>query len=1079
MRLILALAVCASAANLFGQGAVGTVLGTVTDSSASVVPAASVTITNIETSVSQRTVTSAEGTYNVPYLKPGTYRVTVESKGFSQTTVDEVRLAVDQHVRVDVQLKPGMLSESVTISGEAVALDTETASLGQVVTHKQVAELPLNGRNFTQLLLLSPGAVQTGGEQATRPNSGNAISLMGARPSSNQFLIDGVTNNDTTYQTPAILPSIDAIQEFKEQTKTYSAEYGSSANQINISIKSGTNGLHGSAFEFLRNDFMDARKFFDQGVPVLRQNQFGYTVGGPVYIPKIYNGKNRTFFFANYEGQRTNTAGTAYTFVPTPDQLSGKFDTPIKDPLTGQNFPGNQIPDSRISNFAKILNKYYPGPNANVPQGNLIAVISSPTNADQQTYRGDQNFGSKDSVFGRYSKSSYTSTAGGLITEQNTNNVIDTQSYQVTYTHTFSPSVINQFRWGYLVTEANRLGEPVPQSLLDSFGFKGVYKSVPHTALPSIGVNGFMSPGGAFNVPWLNRQPTYDITNSTTINRGAHTLNFGANIRRWQLQNNTTTGFYGQWNFSGDFTGSSIADYLLGNPLEVWTTQPTPFSDPKNPGAPVRVHYSSFAPYFQDDWKATRRLTINIGLRYDYASLPFEEQNHWSWVDPSIPGGGIAAADKKIIDQGLGAQFYSYGGGRTAGKSQKKVFAPRLGIAYRPFGDNKTVIRTGYGVFFDTAEAFEDIGSGNIYPYTVRSDYRATPGVSLLSTNNLFPDLTTPGPVQKAGLSFYEPQAQRKFNPYVQQWSFSLQRELSSKTKAEISYVGSKGTHLNTRRASNQPYQYDPANPSPPEARLPYPNFGLIVESFWQSNSNYNAMNVKVEHNTSDLSLLAAYTWGRSMDDKSAAAGVDGDAAGWAGPMYTHNQRLDYARSSYDVNQRLVTSVVYNLPFGIGKRFGGHMNQPADLALGGWQVNGIATFQSGFPYSVTAQDVNFYNNTYGQRADVVGNPFPSGFQSSVAQAFNTAAFQNPALGMFGNSGRNVIRGPGINNWDMSLFKNIKFAERVRMQLRLESFNAFNHTQFSPPNAYVVSQGFGVIGNTRAARINQLGAKIIW
>jgi hypothetical protein len=310
---------------LFSQGAVGTILGTVTDSTGSVTPGASVTVTNVETNASQVTQTSGEGTYTIPCLKPGLYRVKAEQPAFTQTTVDNIRLAVDQRAWVDVELWPGQVTESVDVHAEAVALDTDSSTVGQVVTHKQVVDLPLNGRNFTQLLLLSPGAVQTGGEQGTRPYSGNAISLMGARPSSNQFLIDGVTNNDTTYQTPAILPSIDAIQEFKEQTKTYSAEYGLSANQVNISVRSGTNDMHRTAFEFLRNDFLDARKFFDRKVPVLRQNQFGYTLGGPVYIPKVYNGRNRIFFFANYEGLRTNVFGTGFTFVPTADELAGKF----------------------------------------------------------------------------------------------------------------------------------------------------------------------------------------------------------------------------------------------------------------------------------------------------------------------------------------------------------------------------------------------------------------------------------------------------------------------------------------------------------------------------------------------------------------------------------------------------------------------------------------------------------------------------------------------------------------------------------------------------------------------------------
>jgi hypothetical protein len=726
-NVLLLLTLVVGTVKISGQGATGTILGTVTDSSGAVVPGARVVVTDVETGISKTTVTSSDGAYSVPYLNPARYQVNFESAGFAPVTVSDIRLVVDQSRRVDAQLKVGSVNEQITVSGQAVTLDTDSASIGQVITQRQVIDLPLNGRNFTDLMLLNAGAVQTGGEQGTRQNVGNAISLEGGRASANQYLIDGVTNNDVMYQTPALVPSIDAIQEFKSENKNYSAEYGTSANQINISIKSGTNQLHGTAYDFLRNNFFDARGFFDASVPVLRQNQFGYSLGGPVYIPKIYNGKNRTFFFANFEEQKTVQFGTAYATVPTPAELAGQFTTPIQNPLArGTYLPNNQLPASQISHFAQVMKTYYPAPNLVSPLGNYVTTVNSPIQTYQQNYRIDQTFGSKDTVFGRYSRAEDTYTNGGIIPQQGYLYPQNTWSYQLTWIHSFGATIVNQFRWGQLNAAADQLGAPVAQSVLNSLKLQGVYSSIPYPALPNVSLTGFMGPGGPVNVPWVNDQPTKDVSDSLNFNHGAHSVTVGFDARWWQLKNNTTTGFYGQWSFTGDFTGNAVADFLLGNPTSVWATQPTAYSSAKNPGSPVDVHYRALAPFVQDNWKVTQSLTLNIGLRYDWSSVPYEQNNHWSWLDPNIPGGGLCVADKSLISSGLGEGLYAYCGSRTAGPSQKMVFAPRFGLAWRPFSDNKTVARGGYGIFYDTAEAFEDIGSGNIYPYTIRSSYNAS-----------------------------------------------------------------------------------------------------------------------------------------------------------------------------------------------------------------------------------------------------------------------------------------------------------------------------------------------------------------
>jgi hypothetical protein len=745
--------------------------------------------------------------------------------------------------------------------------------------------------------------------------------------------------------------------------------------------------------------------------------------------------------------------------------------------LTGQLFSNNQIPQSRISLFATILNKYYPAPNTDTPQGNYVISVPSQTKFDQQNYRFDQNFGSKNSVFGRYSKANNSNITGAIPAVAGYNHPINTWNYQATYVRIFNPTIVNQLRFAHLNTAANQLGISVPQSVLTSLDLKGVYASVPYPTLPNVAITGYNAPTGAGNTPWLNVQTIDDVSNSTTITHGAHTFSFGADIRWWQLANNTTTGFYGDWNFSGGYSGNAIADYLLGYTILATATQPTSTSNPADPGSPVNIHYSAIGPFFEDDWKASDRLTLNVGVRYDWSSVPFEAKNHWSWIDPSIPGGGLCVADKSLITSGIGGNLYAYCGSRTAGTSQKFVFAPRLGFAYRPA--NNWVVRSGYGVFFDSAEAFEDIGSGNIYPYTIRSSYTGIPGQNLLSTATLFPDLATPGPVTAADLSFYEPQAQHRRDPYAQDWSLSVERELTKSTKLELEYIGSKGTHLDTRIASNQPYTYDPANPTPPSARLPYPNFGLIVETYWTAYSNYNAFNAKLESNVKNLHFLAAYTWGKSMDDKSAAAAIGGDSSGWAGPMNSHDPKLDYSVSAYDLQQRFISSLVYALPVGRGQRFLGNNGPIADRLVGGWQLNAITTFQTGFPYSIYALDIDSYNEAYGQRASVVGNPYPSGFKRTVGEWFSTSAFINPPLGVYGNSPRDYLRMQGVDNWDMSLFKNTTLTESVQLQLRLEAFNAFNRVQFNQPDSYVPDTTFGVVTGAAPGRIVQIAAKIVW
>ncbi|MGH9848740.1 MAG: hypothetical protein ACREBD_02675, partial [Blastocatellia bacterium] len=498
-----------------------------------------------------------------------------------------------------------------------------------------------------------------------------------------------------------------------------------------------------------------------------------------------------------------------------------------------------------------------------------------------------------------------------------------------------------------------------------------------------------------------------------------------------------------------------------------------------------------FAPYFQDDWKVNSRLTLNLGLRWDFRTIPNETNDRMGWRDLSNPRGGLLVADKTLVDKGIvGDQsYYKYAGRRNPYDASKKVFAPRLGFAFRPFSDDKTVVRGGYGIFFDSAEGREIDGAADIFPYVSRGNYTQSLGqTNLLTTDRLFPNFANIGVATPAANTFLAvSMSPEPRNPYVQQWSLGVQRSLTSNTTLELNYIGSKGTHLLMRRQIGQSRK--PSNPAvcaanptvgdcPVLARRPFANFATYIDSDWSGNSSYNAFNAKIEHRSNAMLFTTVYTWAKSIDSKSAAAGIGNDVAGWQGFLDNSDIRRDRGRSEFDVDHRLVSSLVYELPVGRGKRFGGNMPKAVDVVIGGWQVNAIATFQKGFPMTISAADVGGLNDTFGtNRADLVGTPK---LIKSIDQWFDTSAFKQPAAGFLGTSGRGILRLPGTNNWDTGLFKNFTITEKVSFQFRFESFNAWNHTQWGNPERNVANTAnFGRILSARAARINQLGAKIVF
>ena len=1225
-RIIVCLATLLATENiLFAQaGATGAILGTVTDSTGAVLAGAKVTITNVATAAKFETVSNSAGEYYAPALNPGLYKVSAEAKGFGRSVTSNFALAVDQKVRIDIAMKPGTVSESVEVATQAVELDTDTAALSQLVSQQQVEELPLDGRNFVQLLFVGAGAVTMGGEQGTmRQGEGNAISINGGRPEGNNFTLDGLVNTDTAMETPAVILSQDAIQEFKVQSGVYPAEYGFSASQVNIVSKGGTNSLHGSLFESNRSYNFDAKPFptantFITGIPtfnpVLELNQFGFVAGGPVYIPKVYNGRNKSFWMANYEGWRMNNGGLLTESVPNPAVLQGNFSAetypalptqtingnsvtlpggtlpdygtpqctalislgyncmPV-DPTTGQDFPNDTIPSaqitSRIGQLA-IANNYWGTPTvANQPEGvaNFVQKIPGPLHQNQYTFRGDQNLGKLGSVFGRYTYSNYVNS-----TNYNSGSAVlgleqyfeKGRSWEISHTISIGQHNVNNFRFGYLSATAPQGSATPSASVVSSLAENNVFQHFAplQQTWPNVGLTSYSNGGGPVNSYTGSYSPQWEFADSFTSIHGRHTLGFGIDYRYWTITRNLDDDFYGDWSFSSSTivnnnlpipagdpnagqsscpnapvsvggaapvplcgTGNAVADMMLGYYSGWGGFAPGPLSPTTQAGNPQDHVYHYVAPYAEDDWKITPKLSISYGLRWDFRAATYEKQNHFFWLDTTNTQGGLCYADPTLTSDGV-APGVGYNGGpilRYCGKvpraGLKNPFAPRLGINYR--FDNKTVVRAGYGIFYSSYEGREIDDSADIYPYSIRLSLSPSsvpnPASDPKLANQLLPAYGNLGPFPVSTLSFLAViESENPLDPYVQTWTLSVERELARNTTLEVNYIGNHGTHLLDRRDIAQPYpipasslafcqQQNSAStyvnlgvaPCSVSSRLPYPNFnGFYIDSDFHGYSHYNAGNVKFERRSGDLSMTSVFTWSKSLDDKSATAGAGASGTGYQGFMNNHAPQLDYGPSDFNTPYRFVSSYVYQLPFGRGKKLANQINRVADLVIGQWQVTGIATFQKGFPYGIAANDIEGVLGTVAPRGSIVPgcNIHANNYSGALApfSRLNMNCFTQPALGVYGDTSRNWLTQPGINNWDMSIGKGFSLGERARLVFKADFFNTFNHHQYAGDvggllvagsggnenisNTVGASNG-GLILGASSSRILQLGGKI--
>ncbi len=933
-------------------------------------------------------------------------------------------------------------------------------------------------------------------------------------------------------------------------SETYSAQYGMGANQISVISKSGTNSYHGSVFEFDRNNIFNAKNFFQTSANTeLRQNQFGFVFDGPVRIPGLYNGKDKTFFMANYEGLRqVNKAATGYSGVLTPDQLLGCMTSVVDDPANGFTpFPAGTdsngvhcaslIPKGRFATLSAvtIAQGYIPAPNC--PSGgclgnpllNISLPSSSTTNSDQQTYRIDEDMGKRGRIFARGSYSTYNGFGyggiGGPISGTGVNE-IDT-NWAVGHTINIGSNKVNQFTFGRMDSYLLDYGSNTTNAIQASLGLLNVFTNLPTVArtYPDFEWNnehgenlgGF---GGANNAYTYSDNPMWQFSEALAYIHGAHTMTVGADYKRWTLYRGNADNFLGEYVYGDDSgTGNEAANFLLGYFESANGFMPAPQTPPSS-GNPSNLHDYNFvygAAFFQDDWKASDKLTLNLGLRWDIRPIPTSAGNRYLWIDPNNPLGGLCYADPALGTDGVapaGNGYYEYCGSNHPGKTEGDNFGPRFGGAYRL--DPKTVVRAGGGIFWDGMEGREMDDSGDLYPYITRQSVNQGSGASLQTTNQLWGNYWAPLPAVGADNTFIAVIiSDRPKNPYVTQWSASVERELARNTTFEVDYIGNKGSNLLARQNINQSLPLpDPvfcyANQTnagkfgcSPSSRYPYQNFYTAIASSWIGYSNYNAMNLKFEHRTGGLAVTSNYTWSKSMDDKSTAAAAGSDGQGWQGFLNNEDPSLDYGRSDFNAGQRWVTSAVYSLPVGRGKQFANQVNHAVDAVIGGWELSGITLFQQGFPMSINSYDYDFATGVGGlmdiatgfgsNRANIAGSAknfkftFPWSPNAAAVYAHNAALFPDPLNGTYGTSKRGSVTQPGQDNFTLGLYKNTSITERLKLQLRMEAFNAFNHPQFYDAfgggnvsvNNTPDSGQAGLISESGPARIVQFSGKFIF
>jgi len=1040
---------------LFGQADRGTITGTVKDASGAVIPGSSVTIRSEGTGQAIELTANEAGVYVSGPLRPGVYTVEARNPGF-QPSAKRFTLEITQRAVVDFELQVGQVTEVVEVQDVAPILQTETATLSGLRTERAVKDLPLNGRNFAQLIQLSagvtPAQTQQGGSPITMKRGVTGNSVNGARLEENNFLVDGVSNAENHNGLGILIfPSIDAIEEFRVESSVSDVQFGrGGGGTINVVYKSGTQEFHGTLYEFLRNDELDAKNFFDaadEPIPKFRQNQFGGTIGGPLFPQQS---QKSTFFFFSYEGLRVRQGQTFVSTLPTPEFRQGDFsasDQRIFDPLTQRRlddgaivrdpFPNNTIPTERIDPVGRNILDLFPQPNrpgAGVANNFLSNPVRS-IDGDKFDIKIDHVISSTDTIFGRWSYSDDDLVEPSFLpapavgagpgvpgpADQPVNQVV------IGETHMFSPTVTNEARAGWTRLNLRSFNPNFGRNVSEEIGVPGA--NVPGDELTSglsiFGISGFRNLGGNGFSPAIIVSDNFQFNDNLQIVRGRHTFKFGGEYQRRRYNAFQSSVLRGNMSFSTGFsqnpanaqgTGLGAADVLLGKP----SSGVIRFLNGTR-----GFRRNEFSLWAQDTWKATDKLTVVLGLRYEvYDGWPWTEVNNRQY-NLNFETGELFRVP---TGSGLEGDFNNLG--------------PRIGIAYRV--TPKTVFRAGYGIYYSAPQ------------WDVTRNLAANPPEFIVSSFNNDEqdfqgarpasqgfDRPAAGTIEGGTLRALDPTSRI---PMTQQWNASLQRELPNNISFTAAYVGTKGTALQGFPDINQAVPGD----GPVNLRRAYPQFDTISGLQTRFNSIYHGLQLQAERRFSeDLGLIAAYTWSHVIDDVGAQFG---------NVLNFRDISMDRGSAGFDLRNRLSVSASYSLPFEARSR-------TLDQIIGGWRVNAIVSIFDGIPFTVGSA-VNTLNIASGNRANRIGDGNLPGDQETLDRFFDTSAFAAPGFRQFGNSGRNILVGPNTRQVDFSLFKDFDLTAdgEKRLQFRAEFFNLFNRPQFNNPNSTFGTPGFGSISS---------------
>ena len=1072
------------------------VLGTIRDSSGAAVPGASVTLHNTQNGIDASATTNDGGEYTFVNVKIGTYTVSAAAKGFSKAVASGVSVAVGARQRIDMTLQPGAVNETIEVSAVASAIETDSSSRGQVINTQQIVELPLNGRNASDLALLTTGVLRS--PQSAREGSFN---VNGLRSVFSNYLLDGIDNNaygtsNNGASNQAIQASPDAITEFKVETNNYSAEFGrGGAATTNVVMKSGTNVIHGSAYEFNRNTVFNAVGFFKPlgGVkPPLHQNQFGLTAGGPII-------KNKIFAFADYEGFRVKSGALAFASIPTTDEAKGILPVAVTNPLTGAVYPANTpIPQSAMQPFARKILSQYPAPvTAGAVANNYQNLVVTKSNQDKYDVKIDDQIRSDMSVFLRVSQRKVNGFVNPIVPGPNFNlgsftHVINQQA-AAGYVWTVSPTSILEAR--FAVTRINAGGGPAivgNVNALDGYGIPGLPTGPNYVGgfniggggLPSMSLSApFTAIGRGTATPQFQNPLNFDSKVNFTKILGKHTLKVGVEGLLLREQVLDINPFYGKDSFLGSFSqpaggpanarAYTLADLMFGLRSQyVLSSSITPN---------FRKHF--YYAYAQDDFRVSSKLTLNLGLRWEYGSPWYDRDDKMANFDPST-GKFLLAKAGGVYD-------------RTLVNPQLRDFAPRLGFAWTV--TPKTVVRGGYGwtyVHEHRVGSAEQLGIFGPYGpvFTVNQGNVRDPG--FLTTQQGYPA----GVVDPA--NFNPLNANSTYIPkdipdtYIQTWTLDIQRELPHGIVLDFAYVGNHGVAEPLMTDFNQAYaQPSPAANLPLQARRPFATAAAVTCFCPDGFSTYHGLQAKVEKKFSrGFSFINAFTYSHTIDNSDQS--LDNSNGNQASPQNYRDMASEKGTSNYDRKLVDIFSVIYDLPVGYGRRYLTGLPAIADALLGGWQISAINTAESGLPINLrawaglnvpaafqTVGNLNDWRGGESYRPNILGPVLNTTPGADITKAyFNTAnvVLQTDPSHPFGNAGRNAVRAPGLNQIDLAVHKDFRLPrEGMRLQFRAEFFNALNHTNFQAPAGDRASSAFGIITAALPARIGQLALKLVW